>query len=101
MGWETDVMDWREGGEFALFLEKFPSLNYDYDHDLEERQNINVFSYFIRSICPVRIAIPDGQHRGQILCYTQHGNLDIRGRFPLQEFAYGEWEGFPREESKI
>lgn len=100
MGWDKNLMDWRVGGNFCHFLEHFPSLNFEYDVDLEERQNINVLSYYIRSICSVRIAIPDGQHRGQILCYTQHGNLDIRGRFPLQEFAYDKWKGFPRVDGK-
>jgi len=93
---DSNIMDWRVGGNFCRFLEKFPSLDFEYDSDLEERQNINVLSYYIRSVCRVRIAIPDGQHRAQILCYSQFGNFDIRGRFPLKEFAYGEWNGFPR-----
>ena len=100
MGWESNLMNWRVGSNFCHFLEKFPTLQFEYDSDLEEQQNINVFSYYIRSICSVRIGIPDGQHRGQILCYTQHGNLDIRGRFPLQEFACNEWNGFPRMDGK-
>lgn len=99
-GWDRDGMDWSNVDNFKYFLDRFPSLGFRYDEKLELRQNINLLSFYIRSITRVRIALPDGQHRGQVVGYFMFANFDIRGNFPLREFREGEWRGFPPSDGK-
>jgi len=90
---------WRDQASFEGFLNKFPTY-FVYDNDLELRQNINLFSFYLRSLVKVRVSVPDGQHRAQILCYSMFGNFDIRANFPLREYLKNQWNGFPFQEGR-
>jgi len=90
---DEELLHWEEEQGFRNFLLAFPKIGYKYDESLSLRQNINMLSYFIRALVPVRVAIPDGQHRGQIFTYCLFGNFQIDSRAPLQEFQVDEWKG--------
>ena len=92
---DEKLLDWTTKEKFIAFLDAYPSLGYKYDESLSLRQNINVLSYWIRARCPVRAAIPDGQHRGQVLTYGLVGNFEITSHAPLREFGVDEWGGVP------
>jgi hypothetical protein len=52
----------------------------------------------LRSRTRVRVAIPDGQHRQQMLTCALFRNLDFNDSAPLKEYAMDEWPGVKLKE---
>ena len=90
---DQEDLEWKNVEGFKKFLVKYSRIGYTYQEDLTLRQNINLLSFWIRALVPVRAAIPDGQHRGQIFTYCLFGNFQIDSHAPLHEFQDDEWKG--------
>ena len=57
---------------------------YDYNDEKDLFWNIQHFGQLLRSLVPVRMSIPDGQHRFYIMAQYAQGYWSLTSRAPLQ-----------------